>query len=107
LEFSEGKVLKNRFCAISGITQSSRESLSGVCGSKSPSPSRLSDHSGGGGTTNEGQSKASAVEKGSFRKESGAGKKKFVFVILKKVVLTFTTQFLIDGARGNAEMPKN
>ena len=50
--------------------RSSGESLSGGCGSKSPSPSRLSDH-GASLASMDSFSKINPPEKGYFRKESG------------------------------------
>jgi len=52
------------------VTRSSGESLSGGCGSKSPSPSRLSDH-GASLASMDSLSKIIPPEKGCFRKESG------------------------------------
>ena len=54
----------------SAVTRSSGESLSGGFGSKSPSPSRLSDH-GASLTSMDSLSKIMVPEKGSFRRESG------------------------------------
>ncbi len=65
---------------ISGVTRSSRESLSGGCGSKSPSPSRLSDQ-GTSAASADSLSKANLPDsslKGHFR--SGGNNKDIVGV---------------------------